>query len=123
MITYLQLEILIGGLKPTGFYVKDPGLLESALSRPRTTLFGDEAYPTLELKAAAMKQSIIKNHPMIDGNKRTSWFALQMFLGLNGYKIVSSTEDAFVFVLAVATDAVNLDEMAAWIAEHKTVRE
>jgi death-on-curing protein len=122
MTFYLNLEILIGELGPTGFFVKDPGLLDSALARPKTSLFGEDAYPSLELKAAAMMHSIIKNHPMVDGNKRTSWIALNSFLALNGYSLIATTEESLKFVLAVATDKINLQEMEVWIAEHKTVR-
>ncbi len=122
MTFYLNLEILIGELGPTGFFVKDPGLLDSALARPKTSLFGEDAYPSLELKAAAMMHSIIKNHPMVDGNKRTSWIALNSFLALNGYSLIATTEEGLKFVLAVATDKINLQEMEVWIAEHKTVR-
>lgn len=122
MTFYLNLEILIGELEPTGFYVKDAGLLDSALARPKTSLFGEDAYPSLELKAAAMMHSIIKNHPMVDGNKRTSWIALNSFLALNGYSLIATTQEGLKFVLDVATDKVNLQEMEVWIAEHKTVR-
>lgn len=123
MTFYLKLEILIRGLEPTGFYVKDPGLLEAALARPKTTVFGEDAYQSLELKAASMVHSIIKNHPMVDGNKRTSWFALQAFLALNGFSVAATTDESFEFVLAVATDELSIEQMAAWIAKHKTVRQ
>lgn len=123
MTFYLNLEILIERLEATGFHVKDAGLLDSALSRPKTTVFGEDAYPSLELKAAALVHSIIKNHPMVDGNKRSSWLALQSFLGINGYQVLASSDESFEFVLAVATDQINLEQMAVWIAKHKTVRE
>ena len=123
MTIYLQLEVLIAAMEPTGFYVKDAGLLESALARPRTTVFGQDAYETLELKAAAMMHSIIKNHPMIDGNKRASYSAMQIFMGLNGYSVIASADSAFDFVIGVATDQLDLEQMAAWIKEHKTIRQ
>lgn len=123
MTIYLKLDILLKALEPTGFYLKDAGLLESALARPRTTVFGQDAYMTLDLKAAALMHSIIKNHPMVDGNKRTSLLALQIFLGLNGYSVIATADDTFDFVIAIATDQVSLDEMANWIAEHKQVRQ
>ena len=77
---------LIGKL---GFYIKDPGLLDSALSRPKTTLFGDFAYPTIELMAAAMHQSLVKNHPLVDGNKRTSRFIMNGILMSAGIDAIS----------------------------------
>jgi len=77
---FLELEDALQQIAVAGFYVNDLGLLDSALARPKTTLFGEDAYPTLELKAAAMVHSIIKNLAMVDGNKRTSWFMLSSFL-------------------------------------------
>lgn len=123
MTNYLNLEILIEALEETGFYIKDVGLLDSALARPKTTVFGEDAYPTLELKAAAMVHSIIKNHPMVDGNKRSSWFALQAFLAINGFRCLATTDESFDFVLGVATDQLDLEQIASWIAKHKTVAE
>jgi len=118
MIIYLNLEVLSSQLVQVGFHIKDIGLLDSALARPKTSLFGEDAYKTLELKGAALMHSIIKNHPMIDGNKRSSWIALNSFFEINGKTINADTEDAFEFVLAVATDAMNLEQMASWIKDH-----
>jgi death-on-curing protein len=118
MIIYLNLEVLSSQLVQVGFHIKDIGLLDSALARPKTSLFGEDAYKTLELKGAALMHSIMKNHPMIDGNKRSSWIALNSFFEINGKTINADTEDAFEFVLAVATDAINLEQMASWIKDH-----
>lgn len=118
MIVYLNLEVLSSQLVQVGFQIKDIGLLDSALARPKTSLFGEDAYQTLELKGAALMHSIIKNHPMIDGNKRSSWIALNAFFEINGKTVNAKTEDAFEFVLAVATDAMNLEQMASWIKDH-----
>jgi len=101
-----------------GFLVKDLGLLDSALVRPKTTLFGEDAYPALELKAAAMVESLILNRPMIDGNKRSSWFALNVFLELNGHQMAASQEGAFEYVLSVATKKLDLQSSAEWIGQH-----
>lgn len=118
MIFYLPLEILATHLINEGFHIKDIGLLDSAMARPRTTVFGEDAYATLELKGAALMQSIVKNHPMVDGNKRSSWFALNAFFELNGKTINATDQEAFEFVLGVATDKYELDQMAAWIKQH-----
>jgi death-on-curing protein len=118
MTNYLDLEDALQQIAVAGFYVKDAGLLESALSRPKTTVFGEDAYPTLELKAAAMVHSIIKNHAMVDGNKRTSWFLLNTFLYINGYLLEMSADAAFDFTLGIATDLLNLDQAAAIIRQH-----
>jgi death-on-curing protein len=119
---YLSTEVFIKYATSVGFMVKDAGLLDSALSRPKTRLFGEDAYPGLELKAAAMMHSIIKNHPMMDGNKRSSWFALNAFLALNGKIVVASEDEAFDFVIAIATDAYDLAGIASWITKHSQDR-
>ena len=118
MTNYLELEDALQQISVAGFYVKDLGLLDSALARPRTTLYGDDAYPTLELKAAAMVHSIIKNHAMVDGNKRTSWFMLSSFLYINGYFIEMTADQGMEFTLGIATDKLTLDEAATMIRKH-----
>ncbi len=118
MTHYLELEDALQQIAAVGFYVKDLGLLDSALARPKTTLFGEDAYPTLELKAAAMVHSIIKNHAMVDGNKRTSWFMLSSFLYINGYFIEMTADEGMEFTLGIATDKLSLDEAAAMIRKH-----
>lgn len=64
--------------------VRDLGLLDSACHRPGSTVFGDDAYPSLTLKAAALLHSLTANHPFVDGNKRTAWLATVVFLRDNG---------------------------------------
>lgn len=118
MTYYLELEDALQQIAAVGFYVKDLGLLDSALARPKTTLFGEDAYPTLELKAAAMVHSIINNHAMVDGNKRTSWFMLSSFLYINGYFIEMTADEGMEFTLGIATDKLSLAEAAAMIRKH-----
>ena len=118
MTSYLDLEDLLQIAARVGFYVRDIGLLDSALARPRTTLFGDDAYPTLHLKGAALMHSVIKNHAMVDGNKRTSWFALTAFLFINGYHLEMSADVAVELTLAVANDQITLEEAARVIEQH-----
>jgi death-on-curing protein len=118
MTRYVELAAFKKEAERVGFIVKDLGLLDSALSRPKTTLFGVDAYPEIELKAAAMVESIILNHPMIDGNKRSSWFALNVFLELNGFHIAATQDEAFDYVLSVATKARDLQSSADWISNH-----
>ena len=119
---YLELDDLVEQLTRVGFMVRDYGLLESALARPQATVFGEDAYPTLELKTAAMMHSIIKNHALMDGNKRCSWFALNTVLYLNQYELRASADEGFDFILAVATDELDLDQMATWIRDHMHIR-
>lgn len=118
MTAYLDLEDALQLIARAGFYVKDLGLLGSALARPKTTLFGEDAYPSLELKAAALMHSLIKNHPMVDGNKRTSWFMVTAFLFINGYDLLMDTETALRLTLGLATDELDLKEAASLIANH-----
>jgi death-on-curing protein len=118
MTRFVELAAFKKQAERVGFVVKDLGLLDSALARPKTTLFGEDAYPALELKAAAMVESIILNHPMIDGNKRSSWFALNIFLELNGHEMVASQDEAFEYVLSVATKKRDLQSSAEWIGQH-----
>lgn len=106
---------LVGKL---GFYVKDAGLLDSALSRPKTTLFGDFAYPTLELMAAAMHQSLVKNHALVDGNKRTSWMLLNTFIELNDHELEMTDDEGMDFTLGVAEGRYDIEESAALIKAH-----
>jgi death-on-curing protein len=122
MIRYLSLEDALIQVKAFGFYVKDPGLLEAALSRPRTTVFGEDAYGSLQLKAASMMHSIIKNHPMIDGNKRTSWLLMVSFLWINGYQHNMSAEIGFELTLGIAESRLELEDAANIIEKHLIVR-
>ena len=102
MTEFVDLEIFVTQLKRVGFHIRDLGLLESALARPQTSLFGEDAYPTLELKAAVMVESIILNHPMVDGNKRSSWLALNLFVEMNDFEIIATQDAVFDYVLDVA---------------------
>lgn len=115
---YLSLGVMVKYLTHVGFMVRDLGLLDAALARPKTRLFGSDAYPTLELKAASLMHSLVKNHALMDGNKRSSWFALNAFLLLNGFELDVSESEAFDFILSVATDEVDLEGMAIWIRQH-----
>ena len=94
--------------------VRDAGLLESALARPRASAFGDDAYDTLESKATALMHSISRNHALIDGNKRLALAATIAFLGLNGHRLTWSNDEAHDIVMSVATGS--LDDVAS-IAE------
>ncbi|GAA1772232.1 hypothetical protein GCM10009712_20330 [Pseudarthrobacter sulfonivorans] len=67
-----------------GFFFRDEGLLASAVGRLATTVMGSDAFETLELKAAVLLESAARNHPLVDGNKRTSWTLMVLFLWLNG---------------------------------------
>ncbi|WP_411069244.1 type II toxin-antitoxin system death-on-curing family toxin [Streptomyces sp. cmx-4-25] len=93
------------------FVVRDPGLLDSAVHRPSATVFGEEAYPDLLDKAAALLQSLAVNHPAVDGNKRTAWLSCVTFLAMNGVRLRPDVDAAERLVIAVATGET--DEVGA----------
>ena len=87
--------------------IGDYGLLESAVARPQASAFGEDAYPTLHEKAAALLQSLAANRALIDGNKRTAFVATALFYELNGHRVrVSAEDELFDLMIAVATRAV-----------------
>lgn len=99
--------------------VRDVGLLQSALARPAASAFGQDAYPKLHLKAAALLHSLTANHGLLDGNKRLAWAATAVFLGINGHRVVAPQDDVVELMLAVAsgslTDVGKIAELlAAW---------
>jgi len=91
--------------------VRDHGLLESAVARPQTTVFGRDAYDTVEEKAAALLHSIARNHALVDGNKRLALAGAIAFLGMNGWRLTLTNDEAYDLVMAVATG--ELDEVGA----------
>jgi len=94
--------------------VRDYGLLESAAARPQTNLFGTDAYPDMWAKTAALGHSLIRNHPLLDGNKRLGWVAMRTFLELDGVSpMQADVDEAERFVLDVAAGALDdVTEMA-----------
>jgi death-on-curing protein len=86
--------------------MRDTVLLESALGRPLATAFGRDAYPDLYSKAAALLHSMLRNHPLLDGNKRTGWVVCVLFFELNGYAQRYDEDAAFDFILAVASGEI-----------------
>lgn len=115
-VEYLDLEdllalatALLGDPPP----IRDVGLLESAASRPKTSVFGEDAYPDIWSKAAALLQSVVKNHPLVDGNERLGWLATAVFLMLNGAEVTAvGNDEVFAFVMWVAASNAELPEIA-----------
>ncbi|HEY9349218.1 MAG TPA: Fic family protein [Acidothermales bacterium] len=102
-----------------GVVVRDMGLLASAVARPQTTVFGDDAYPTLSDKAAALMHSLARNHALVDGNKRLAWAAARVFCLLNGHDVqFASVDDAEAMVLAVAAGDLDVPALASLLADH-----
>ena len=83
--------------------VRDAGLLQSAVARPATTVFGQDAYPTVHDKAAALLQSMVNNHPLVDGNRRLGFVSMLAFYGANGLQLRLTNDAAYDLVMAVAT--------------------
>ncbi len=105
--------LLLGDPPP----IRDAGLLSAAAARPRATVFGADAYPDLWAKAAALLQSIVKHHPLIDGNRRLGWLATAVFLELNGIDTTGiANDDVYEFVMEVAAGDHEVDELRAALA-------
>ena len=92
--------------------------LESALAQPQMTFGGEELYPTLVDKAAALGYALIQNHPFLDGNKRTGHAAMEVFLVLNGYEICAVVDEQEHVILQVAASEINREEFTAWLRIH-----
>ncbi len=122
MTRYLDLDDALHVVHRLGFHVRDAGLLASALARPATTVFGVDAYATLELKAGALLESVARNHPLVDGNKRTAWTLTVLFLWVNGWRHDMPTDTAFDLVVGVAHGEVELDAAAAILRDHLVAR-
>ena len=98
--------------------LRDRGLLESAVARPQASAFGEDAYPTLHKKAAALLESLTRNHAFVDGNKRTATIALVQFLEKNGYQITWIPAVALEFILDVAQGKIDLSHIEEWLIEN-----
>lgn len=117
--TYLDLEDLLALADDLGvLQVRDLGLLASAAQRPATSLYGEEVYPDVGDKPAVVLESIVRNHPLIDGNKRLGWLSTVVFLGLNGVDLDVEDGDAYELVISVAEGRRTWRETAVWMAEH-----
>ncbi|MBU3067541.1 Fic family protein [Nocardia sp. NEAU-G5] len=120
---YLTLQELLNLAKRLGMdEVRDYGLLDSALARPQSSVFGQDAYPDVWTKAAALMESLARNHALVDGNKRIAWYATWVFLHLNGHPLDAdfNVDTAEQFVLGVCqgmhdvtTTAEHLRQFAA----------
>lgn len=117
-IEYLDIEDLVQLTADLGAGpIRDLGLLDSASARPRSSVFGQDAYPTIELKAAALLHSICRNHALVDGNKRLAWHATVVFLAINDVAVRLTHDAAFDLVMAVAEGTIDLPEIAARLTE------
>jgi death on curing protein len=98
--------------------IRDAGLLESALARPRNIWAYAESAPSLHVLAAAYAFGISANHPFVDGNKRTALVVSFAFLDVNGLEVTASQEEAYLTILGLAAGEITEPELALWFAEH-----
>lgn len=104
--------------------IRDLNLLQSAVARPRASFGGKDLYPSIWLKVAALIQSLILNHPFVDGNKRTAFTAGVRFLKVNGIKFQAEQKAIIDFVLAIEKKEESLKEIATWLKKHsKKIRQ
>jgi death-on-curing protein len=103
---YLEIEDIVEMIRTLGVGpIRDLGLLDSAVNRPRSSAFGEDAYETLDLKAAALLHSMTKNHALVDGNKRLAWLSTAVFCDLNGFAPDLKDDDAYQLVWDIASSA------------------
>lgn len=99
--------------------LRDLGALESAVAQPRQTFGGEDLYPGLAAKAAALGFSLIQNHPFVDGNKRVGHAAMVAFLRVNGRRLEATVDEAERTILQVASGDLDRRALEAWLAAHE----
>jgi death on curing protein len=118
-VIFLTLQDLLhvaGRTLGPDYTVRDHGLLEASLARPRANILGKDAYPTLDTKAAALLHSLARNHALLDGNKRLALAALIAFCGLNGLRLTLTNDEAYDLVMKVASGQLDtVDDITAVI--------
>lgn len=98
--------------------LRDAGLLDSAVQRPRASFAGVDLYPTIFAKSGALCHSIIKNHAFVDGNKRTSLLSAMTMLELNGYRFECEQNELVAFGLKIDNENVAAEEISRWLKSH-----
>jgi death on curing protein len=99
-----------------------PDLLDSAVALPQATMFGDELYPHIFQKAAALLRSIAQNQAFLDGNKRIAWITARVFLAANGVDVIASVEDGLTLMIDLANGESDTDAIGAFLAERSHIR-
>lgn len=100
------------------FGIRDIGLIESAIARPHSSFGGEDLYPTLFDKAAALFHSLMFNHAFVDGNKRTTMTVTARFLYINGYELKVDNEEFVAFPLRVENNHLSLEEISDWLKKN-----
>jgi len=98
--------------------VRDFSSLLSAVGRPQSSFEGQDLYPDIYSQTAALMESLVRNHPFVDGNKRTGVAAAGLFLRINGYRLECSQKELVVTAVQVATGELRVDELADWLRAH-----
>ncbi len=98
--------------------IRDLGLIKGALARPQSASFGKELFPTVFEKAASYLESIARNHPFVDGNKRTAFALAVRFTETNGFIFDATNKEVEDFVVRVITDHINTEGIALWLKNH-----
>lgn len=117
-VDYLTDEDARDWARELGFHIKDAGLLSSAIARPRASAFGEDAYPDLVTKAAALFESLVRNHALHDGNKRLSVVLTWSFLLNNNVRLRHTKKEAYDFALAAAAGELTFEQIRGWFAAH-----
>lgn len=98
--------------------IRDIGLIESAVARPRASFGGKDLYKNIFDKSAALLQSLLKNHPFVDGNKRTALSSAGIFLKINGYKLINTHEQEIAFAVKVDNQNLTLGQISSWLKKN-----
>ena len=118
MTEYIEPDDVDELVEVEGFLYRDRGLLMSALAAPMP-VFGEEVYPGLHQKAAVLINAINRNHPLLDGNKRLSWFIAVAFYAINGFNLrAGDADDADRYIRLIASSEVSLSDIERWLDEH-----
>ena len=117
MIEYLTLEDVLNLIEDLGVGpIRDVGLLDSAVHRPQASVFGEDAYPGIDDKAAVLLESLVRNHALVDGNKRIGWLAMVVFYGLNSVTLEAPDDHAYDLVITLASNTTTHQRAAELLA-------
>jgi death on curing protein len=100
------------------FGIRDEGLMESAIARPLQSFDGNDLYPSIIEKASAIIESIIINHPFVDGNKRTGYLAMLAYLKIGNIEIMASNDELYNFTISISTSEIHFDEIVHWLKQN-----